>query len=286
MERPIRHFPKRLPRHQRTRRPLAHRLSPRDRELLAALDRFWFLTTAQLCQLVFGGLRSLSYCRDRLKRLYHAHLVDRLFLAQVSHGSPLVIYARKRRHSTERSFWFLAHAVAVIDFLLAVVDLCQCGDLVLHQLVLEHELRRTPVCVREGDREVPLIPDCYIRLLLWGAYELGWCVEIDRGTESSRAFRRKVGRYVSFAAGPYQTAFGTTALTVVIVTTAGAHRLAHLIAAVEDELEAAACADQADLFRLTSADLEREATAAIFRVPRFWIPFASDPVALIPEGAA
>lgn len=275
----------RLPRHRRARRPMSHRLSPRDRELLGALDTFPLLTAAQLCRLIFGSLRSLSYCRDRLKRLYHAHLVDRLFLTHVPHGSPLTIYAPPRRTSTQRSVWFLDHTLAVADFIVAIVALC--GDsLILQQLVQEAGLRRNPVCVTEGDRNVPVIPDCYLRLVLWGSYELGWCVEVDRGSEPSRVIRRKVSRYLAFAAGPYQSAFQTTALTIVVVTTAGARRLAHLIAAVEDELEARNATDQADLFRLTSADLAHEEPAALFCARRFWIPFQHEPVSLLPEGSA
>jgi hypothetical protein len=277
--------PRRLARHWRARRPRPHRLTPRDRDLLGALDTYSFLTAPHLCRLVFGGLGSLSYCRDRLKRLYHAHLVDRLFLPHVPHGSPLTVYTRTRRNPAHRSTWFLEHALAVMDFVLAIIDVCRRHAVVLDTVLLDRELRRVPVRVHEDARRVPVIPDCYLRLVVGRVYELAWCVEIDRGSEPSRAIRRKVGRYVAFSAGPYQETFGTTALTVVIVTTSGARRLAHLIAAVEDELERLARPDQADLFRLTSADLRHESPDDLLLARRWWIPFQSEPVALIPEVA-
>lgn len=274
---------RRLSRHQRVRKPALHRPSHRDRQLLATLATYPFLTAAQLCRLVFGGPSALSYCRDRLKRLYHAHLVDRLFVARALYGSPLTVYTLPRRRPSARSMLFLEHTLAVTDFIVAVHERCRSEWLVLDEVIQERELRRSPVRVDHEGHSVPVIPDAYLRLVLAGEYELAWCLELDRGTEPSRAVRRKIGRYLAFAAGPYQAAFGTTALTIVIVTTAGARRLATLIGAVEDELEAAGQEHQADLFRLTSADLTHESADTLLLTPRFWVPFQSEPVVLVPE---
>lgn len=279
------HPRKRLPRYKRAAKPLPHRLTKRDRDILEALMTYGFLTALQLCRLLTGSKSPLSYFRDRLKKLWHAHLVDRLFLPRAPHGSPLTVYTLKRRNPTYRSLYFLEHHLATMDFLLAVRALTQNNNVEVSQVTLEGQLRKNPVKVKEGTREVAVIPDCYLKLLLHSAgqsYELAWCVEIDRGTQSSStAFRRKAARYLAFAQGPYQEAYGTTAITIVIITTAGQKRLDNLTRALEDELLHLEQLGQADLFRLTSADLAHERPEKLFKEPRFRVPFSAERVPLI-----
>lgn len=279
---------KRLPRYRRAARPLAHLLSKRDQDILEALNIYPFMTALQLSRLVFQGESSLSYCRERLKELYHAHLVDRLYLPRAPHGSPLTIYTPKRRNPTQRSLYFLEHSLSIIDFMLAVCSLSQTEHLQLSKVILEGELRKHPVKVNDGKREVAVIPDCYLKLILHTkapnqSYELAWCLELDRASMPSQAFRKKISRYLAFAQGPYQKAYGTTAITVVIITTAGKKRLTSLTQAVEHELIKLGQTSQADLFRLASADPAQENPKDLFEKPRFHIPFRKEPVSLIPE---
>jgi hypothetical protein len=98
--------PARLSRTVRARRPRAHRLSERDREILRALEDYPFLTAEQVARLVFGGLASLSYVRERLKLLWHAHLVERLFLHRSPAGSARAVCQHREiiPKSTERKF--------------------------------------------------------------------------------------------------------------------------------------------------------------------------------------
>lgn len=269
-----------------TTRRVPQRLSNRDRQLLGALARFGHLTAIQLCLLVFRRPGSLSYCRDRLRRLASARLVGTVYLHRARYGSALTVYTDVRPHRrTTNSTSFLGHTLAVTDLLLAIRALTDGDRRRVTRLDLERELRRAPLIVRVDGSDAVLIPDAYLQLVIAHTYELGWCLELDRGTQSPRAFRAKVARYLAAAAGPYQAAFRTTALTVVIVTTAGARRLAHLIGATEDELEARGRIDDADLFRLTSADPEHEPATDLFGTARWWIPFHPDPVPLVPEAA-
>jgi hypothetical protein len=273
----------RLPRYKRARRALHHEPTLRDRQILDALAAYHFLSAEQACRLVFGSLGSLSYCRDRLKRLYHAHLVDRVPLQRGLYGSPLPVYTPRQRNPVQRDVYFLEHTLATTDFILAANALCQQDSFTLVELVHERDLRKRPVRVALTDRHEAVIPDAYLRVVIDDRYELAWCLELDCGTESSRAFRRKVSRYLAFAAGPYQERFGTPAMTVVVVTTAGPRREASLVAAIEQELFALGCEDQGDLFRVASAHASSESPEALFLGRRFRVPFQSAPVALVPE---
>src|SRR5437879_786458 len=103
----------RLPRYARARHPVEHRLTMRDQDILTALGTFPYLTAEQVARLVFGGVGSLSYARDRLKRLYHARLVDRVPVQQSLYGSPLPVYTLQKRNPVRRDGDFMAHTLAV-----------------------------------------------------------------------------------------------------------------------------------------------------------------------------
>jgi len=262
-------------------------LSQRDQQLLDALATYPFLTIRQLCQLVFGRLSARTYCATRLARLYQARLVDRLYLARSYRGGSLAVYTLRRRNKVQRSPYFLEHTLATLDFILAVRAYCQGrDDLELAQVVLERELRREPVRVQEGSRGVPVVPDCYLQLT-WHcngrAYTLPLALELDRGTQTSRVWRAKVRRYLAFVARGYPERFGTHALTVVVLTTAGPKRLRTLVQAIEGELTRLGQRQQADLFRIASADLAREEPREVLARPRFSVPFQQGAVPLLPE---
>ena len=273
-------------RYLRSPHAVAHQVSQRDRDLLDTFTLFPFLTAAQLCRLVFGSESALSYCRDRLKKLWHARLLERVYLRRSVYGSPLAVYTLKHRNAVERSFLFLEHTLEIANFAIAVRSYCESDGVELSQLLLEGSLRRQPVRVRDGSRDVAVIPDAYVRLLLrrdGRAYELGWAVEIDRATVPGRAFRRKVRRLLAYAEGPYQAWAQSSALTIVVITTGGEKRLEMLTRAVEEELLANGAADQGDLFRLASAHLEAIDPVALVRDRRFRIPFMVGLVPLLPE---
>ncbi len=277
----------RLSRYSRASRPIPLSLTRRDEDIRQALAEFNFLTASQICRLVFGSESAISYCRKRLKMLYHAHQVDRLFLFRSPHGSPRTVYVLKHRNPSARSQYFLEHSLAVTDFLLALRSLQRNGSIELMKVVSERELRKNPIRVRVGGEDRALVPDCYVSLHLHHqrqTYEMNWAVEVDRATETQAVFSaRKVLSHLALAHGPFQQLFHSTALTVVIITTGGQKRVAALIQAVENTLGRLALSKDADLFRIGTADLASDDPAHIFLDPCFKIPFQQEPVALIPE---
>ncbi len=274
--------------HKRTAKPLPISLTRRHQDVLGALGEFPFLTVQQICKLVSGSAKALSYYRSLLRQLYDARLVDRLFLHRFPHGSALVVYTLKRRNSVHRSLLFLEHTLAVTDFILALQSYARLHHLSLVDVVPDWRLRRTPFSFQAAGVRYVLTPDCFVRLRLAYAgrlYELNWAVEVDRGTESIPAFRRKkLPRYLSFVQGPFQQTFGRTSpLTVVVLTTAGPRRVADLTAGVEAELGPTSRVDHADLFRIGRVDFASETPEQLLTQPRFHVPFQREPVALIPR---
>jgi hypothetical protein len=89
---------------------------------------------------------------------------------------------------------------------------------------------------------------------------------------------------IAYADGPYQEAFETTSLTVVVATTAGERRLLDLLRWTEAELAAAKEEAQGDLFLFASFSPESAQAADIFLARRWYPPFRRQPVALL-EGA-
>lgn len=72
---------------------------------------------------------------------------------------------------------------------------------------------------------MPIVPDGWLDLLLAGNLQMCLVLELDRGTLEQRAWRRKVRSLLAYARSPYQERFGTTSLTVAVVTTAGRRAL-------------------------------------------------------------
>jgi hypothetical protein len=245
------------------------------------------LTTEQIARLVFGGLASLSYARERLKLLWHAHLVERLFLHRCVVGSPLAVYALARHRPLRRHPFFLEHALALANVLIALHQHATLDHRVqVEEVRLDRELAQTPPRVWIDGQEVRVIPDAYVRLRLHQAGkddERAWCLELDRATLPGSAFRVKVRRYLALATGASPAAFRTPGLTIVVVTTGGELRLRTLVEAVERELRVLGQEHHADLFRLASLPRTGEDPVALFTTPHFCVPLHPGPVRLLPE---
>ncbi|HEV2890456.1 MAG TPA: replication-relaxation family protein [Frankiaceae bacterium] len=97
----------------------------------------------------------------------------------------------------------LLHTLAVGDTLAALLRTGRLGSLVVTSWRGEAELRAWH---RPGEP----IPDLQVEWTAPGR-EGRWCVEVDRGTESRNAWRRKLARYVH-----------VRGLTVLVVTTSDA----------------------------------------------------------------
>jgi hypothetical protein len=277
-------------------------LRPADFLILSWLNRFHYLSSQQLCRLGYSQ-GSLTYVQTRLKRLTDAGYCQRIWLPKrAPHGSAPAIYTLARRglnflrthgvevatrfHPSEQrglSYLFLTHSLEINDFLIAAEILCRYLPAYrLANLLHERDLKRRPVHVKDGSgKRAAVIPDAWLDLRIGGRFQVCLALELDRGTEEQKHWRRKVSHLLAYAGGPYQDAFGTTSLTIAVLTTAGEKRMLELIRWTEAELEAQGEASQGDLFLFTGLNPAGAMPEEIFLARRWLKPFTREPLALL-----
>jgi len=207
---------------------LRERLSERDLEIIRSVAEHRFLTTRQVEALHFADhateLAGARVCRRVLARLTDERLLARLErrVGGVRAGSASFVYALgpfggrlidgHRRRLVEPSTTFLTHTLAVAQAHVEIVQAAGSGELELLSAEVE------PDCWRRylgsgGAREI-LKPDLYV-VTGSGDFEDCWFLEIDRGTESPLALRRKCRAYQAYwRSGREQAAHGTFPLVV------------------------------------------------------------------------
>jgi hypothetical protein len=275
-------------------------LSIADDAILDAVCRYGYLTSEQVCRLLFSR-GSLTYVRARLKLLADRGYCLRVLLPRPSqHGSAPSVFRLGRkglsyfeslgRDVPERfrpsevvahSYLFLSHTIALNDFLIAVERLGRAfGGVVVSEVRHEQELKRAPVYVTDGEAKIGVIPDAWIDTRFAGA-QFCLALEMDRGTEERKQVQRKIRGYLRYIKGPYQEAFETDSLTVVFVTTAGEGRLRNLVKWTEHVLSHDAAEHHVDLFRFASFDPASIEPTKIFQGPLWYRPFKEQPLPLL-----
>ena len=292
--------------------------SPTEDRILQAVLRYHYLTSKQLTKLLFTYPSSHNHAREYLQSLTARGYLQRLYLPRASQygGAPSVFtLSRKGQQHLAQSgadvptrarpykqrqhtHLFYAHTLAVTDFLLAAERLTrQHPDFTIARLLHDRDLQRTLARVTITDpetgvrSEVTYIPDGYLDLRHPAPDGTGtdwWCLalELDRGTEGQAKFRRKLRAILAWEDGPYQREFGTRVLTVCIVavptpTAPGPKRLAQLLSWTRTELAALGRERDADVFRLTTLDLEEASPEEVFLAPRWYAPTTAQPMPLL-----
>jgi hypothetical protein len=282
-------------------------VTPAKQALLIALARYYYLTARQATRLLYAE-GSLTRVQTLLKELADDGYCQRLFLPRPSpHGRVPAVYTLGRsgrvhlamvgmdlpvrlRPSEARAhaYLFLDHTLAVNDCLIALELLARrIPAIAIHRMLHERMLRRTPIVVTDPDgRNASVIPDGWldVRVTLPDGVDR-YCIalEIDRGTTEQKSFRRKVGRWVAAADGPYQAAFGTDLLTVAIVATPGEGRTQELLRWIAAELVSLRRPDAADLFLVTAADAATVDPATFYCGPIWRRCDDATPMSLIEE---
>lgn len=229
-----------------------------DEAVLRLLATYHYLTVQQICRALYSP-GSLTRVQMIVKRITQAGYAQRLFLPRRTQaGSAPSIYTLSRtgrlflkrlgvpvtvrvRPSEERShsYLYLDHTLAVNDVLIAAAQLAKEESRVtLAAQRHERDLKHTPVVVRTATGErLGVIPDAWLDLRVGGEQ---YCVvlELDRGTEEKKVWKRKVRGLAAYACGPYQAAFATDSITIAVLTVAGHERLHNLVRWTEEELTA------------------------------------------------
>jgi Replication-relaxation len=204
-------------------RDLDAQLADRDRAVLRRVSGLRFVSGAQLTRLHFTGVPART-TRQALLRLVRLEVLERLPrpVGGVRAGSAGYVYrvgpAGERLAGSygwlpEGRKWqahvpgtlFVGHALGVAELHTRLVEADRAGSVELLELVGESASWRDyggPF----GPRT--LKPDSYVRLGV-GEYEDSYFIEVDLGTEGSRALLGKLGQYAEYAAsGQEQTQRG------------------------------------------------------------------------------
>ena len=278
-------------------------VNPADDSVLRAAFRYYYLSSRQVCRLLYSP-GSLTYVQTKLKQLTDSGLLQRIWLPRLSpHGSAPSVYTlarkglnylasvgididrRRYRPSEQREFTylFLGHTLAVNDVLISAELLCRARpEFRLAQMLHERDLKRRPVRAEDDDgRAIAVVPDGWLDLRVNGAYQVCLALELDRGTEEQKVWRRKVRGLLAYANGPYQDAFQTRSLTIAVVATSGDARLLQLLRWTESELAAMKEEGRGDLFVFTGLRAELVGLTDLFCSRRWRQPFGEQSIALL-----
>lgn len=205
---------------------VAARLTAQDWQVMARVAALRFVSGDQLARLCFPAespVVSARAARRALLRLTRLDVLERLprRVGGVRAGSTGYVYRLglvghrlavgagllpegPRRRSLVPGTLFLRHTLQIAELHTRLVE-CEHSGLI-ELLALEAE----PSCWRsmDGTQSQRLKPDTHVRLGI-GPYEDSYFIEVDRGTEGSRAIARQLDAYVRYyQSGHEQAAHG------------------------------------------------------------------------------
>jgi hypothetical protein len=197
---------------------LLTQLSERDYAVLKYVAELRFVSGSQLTRLCFSGsddpMSNARAARRALLRLVRLEALGRLErpVGGIRAGSAGFVYylglagqrlaiargwqpERHARRSLTPGVLFVRHSLAVAELHTQLRE----GDRARRFELLE--LSAEPSCWRNfdgrGGQRSTLKPDSYVRLGI-GAYEDSYFLEVDRGTEGSRALERQLQLYSAY----------------------------------------------------------------------------------------
>jgi len=264
-----------------------YRLTPVDLMVLRAVNRFRYLTAAQLNRVLWpDNTRDANrYAQRRLATLaqhQYIQVLDNLpkpgngtapkvhalawrgRKALLDEGETVPSYYRpKEVDESVGNPYFMPHTLAVVDVLVAVERLTQeVPEVRVQKLLLERDLRRLRVQVTvprasgyERDRRVGVIPDALFSLSIGGTTEDShFLLELDRGTERQQVWRDKVAALTLWVASPTSKPLLTTDYVTVMVVTTTERRRESLRAWTAAELDARGLADEySSMYAITNS---------------------------------
>lgn len=196
-------------------RELAVSLSARDYAVIRELAALRFLSGSQAARLCFAGSEhrtdAIRAARRALLRLNRLEVVDRLprAIGGEKPGSASFVYClapagqrlaaqcgwlpdRRTRRVLLPGRLFVTHALAVAELHTRLVEGARAGRIELLERAAE------PACWRQFSG-VTIKPDSYLRLGV-GDFEDSYFIEVDQGTEGSRAIDRQLECYLAYHA--------------------------------------------------------------------------------------
>ncbi len=283
---------------RRPKTKAAFKFTARDGQIIAAVAELRFATTAHVHKLCFDGKPSAkSWCKVRLQLLYHHGYLARI--PKPTLGRPLAVYCLDKlgrdflatmhdspktsllwdKYDHGRSALFLDHALALNDVRINIAAAATNNGHNLTQWlperVLKQRLGRDVIKDLKGEGKLKLVPDGWGQILLANGKRFSFCVELDRGTQWSEQYKRKVRAYLAlWESGLYEKHYNTRSLTVLTVVTTGdaAHdnqRVQQLLDITNSQKDVARANTFEDLFYITT--LETATPEAILTQPIWYV---------------
>jgi hypothetical protein len=278
-------------------------LGPRHVEILLACRQYGLLTAPDFQHLL--KLRSRSHVRTLLRELCAGEGdAERgyLFRVPLPHARPggtehVYFLARRARAYLARQeglrvewFWIpgkarqvsvgrLMHNLTLARFLIALRVFCDTRtDIRLAEVRTQYEIARDPLLAEAAKHstaeETPprVVPDAWVNVELWNygppPRVSPLLVEIDRGTEYSRAFQERLRARLAFIRpqGLYRRMFATDRVRILYLTTAGSTRVDCLARWTMETLTAEDREDWATVFLFAETSFETlyEKTHSLF----------------------
>jgi hypothetical protein len=195
----------------------AQQLVDRDLAVLRYVSELRFVSGAQLTRLCFtdapDAAANARAARRALLRLVRLGALARLprpvggvragsagFVYYLGPGGQRLAYERgwqpkrRRRRSMQQGTLFLRHVLVIAELHVLLIEADRSRRIELLELASE------PSCWRSYDGPHGLLtlkPDSYVRLGQ-GDFEDSYFIEVDRGTEGSRAIERQLGAYAEY----------------------------------------------------------------------------------------
>lgn len=272
-----------------------------DDAMLRAIYAYQFLTTEQVTRLLYSR-GSLWNVGARLKRLAEAGYLHRRRVPTINTGNTPFVYSLGRfgmrylreagisefprfrpSERLELGFYALRHNLLLNDVLIAAALLAEeVPELVLAEMRHDWRLKRSPVRVQlaEGlQRDV--VPDAWLDYHIRQTARMSICLELDRGTEEEKQWKRKLRALLAFASGPYQSSYNTESLTIAFATDAGEYRLSKMKTWTEQVLAQEQASADAELFLFTALSQGELNPQSLFLGQVWQQPFGTKPVALL-----
>jgi len=288
-----------------------YQLTPVDMNILRAVNRFRYLTAAQLNRVLWpeNTRDANSYAQKRLKKLVsgqylqvvtglsrpatgtapHVHtLAWRGRKALLDEGETVPSYYRPSEvDESVRNPLFMPHTLAVVDVLVAVERLTQeVPEVRVQKLLLDRDLRRLRLQVTvprasgyERDRRVGVVPDALFSLSIGGTTEDSYfLLEMDRGTERQQVWRDKVAPLTLWVASASSSTLLTTPYVTAMVVTTTERRRESLRTWTAAELQARGLSDEYSfMYAITDASPVTTAPVEFFGGAHWYPPFSGDP---------
>lgn len=262
-----------LPKYAREPKRVSFQVTDRDLEILRALNRYRYMRTGQIHDLLFSENGTMQSARRRLRNLYHHRFVARAQpYVQVGKPAPEIAYFLDRkgrevlrsegevvrywRKGAEVKYQFLEHAVAVSEFRLKLEKAVAGQDhLSLDRFIPDFEMRdqaeqfvgkKRYLLYREAvhpalRKSFVVHPDALIALSAErdgkSASRLLF-LEVDRGTQGLDKIRDKLtGYHLAREQGLFRQ-FGEFSDFVVLFQAPGEKRAQSIFGALSDHVAA------------------------------------------------